>query len=172
CRYRFVSSSLLTRAGHNRRLHSFPTRRSSDLAAMKLGSSIAWVLAAGCTALAVQPARAQSWEPTGMPIGFNGPTVLYADTVHDALLVSGLTPITYNDRGCFPLLRLKDDVWDTLGLFWSRVSAAVTYHDSLIIGGSFDGIGNDSIGGIACYVDGGWASYGSMNAYDGGIYKL
>src|SRR5690606_40846109 len=83
CRYRFVSSSLLTRAGHNRRLHSFPTRRSSDLAAMKLGSSIAWVLAAGCTALAVQPARAQSWEPTGMPIGFNGPTVLYADTVHD-----------------------------------------------------------------------------------------
>src|SRR5690606_177383 len=40
------------------------------------------------------------------------------------------------------------------------------------IGGSFDGIGNDSIEGIACYVEGGWASYGSMNAYDGGIYKL
>ncbi len=71
----------------------------------------------------------------------------------------------------YPLYRYNGTVWDTLGLFGNKVLAAIVYHDTLIVGGGFSWMHNDSIPKVACYVDGEWHPYGNLSdcGYIGGL---
>jgi hypothetical protein len=84
--------------------------------------------------------------------------------VHDALYASGAED-PYSRR----LLRLHENVWDTLGEFDGRREAAIVYHDSVIVGGFFNTIGSDSIQAVACYFDGNWAPYGNFGGNTAGV---
>ena len=108
------------------------------------------------------PAFSQFWEEPGLPAWSPSPTVVYADTVHDWLLVAGQNALFVDGSTYMGLFRYNGTVWDTLGLFGNKVLAAIVYHDTLIVGGGFPWMHNDSIGVTACYVDGQWYPFGEI----------
>jgi len=136
-------------------------------------------LLASVTACALAlPASAQYWE-VATPFYWGVPSVCYTDTVHDQLLMaSQLNMYVDSLHAYWPLFRYDGANWDTLGLFGNAVYSAVTYHDTLIVSGGFQWMQNDSIGGIACFVNGQWHSYGNVQAhapegnYHGPVFRL
>ncbi len=125
---------------------------------------------------------AQYWEETGSPVYTPAPTIVYADSVHDWLLVAGQGP--FIDNMYFPLMRYDGTQWDTLGLFGNQIRSAIVYHDTLIVGGGFTFMAGSNIGQIAYYADGIWHPYGEfadqwgdgliqrLRLVDGDLYAL
>jgi hypothetical protein len=87
--------------------------------------------------------------------------VCFNDTLHDWLIAGGGYDGTPYYR---PLYRYNGFAWDTLGLFGNVVNAAVLFHDTLIVGGAFEWMQQNTIKRIACYVDGQWHPYGDLNS--------
>jgi len=113
-------------------------------------------------AIAMSPAIAQHWEPAGVPGSMISPYICYSDTVNDALYVGGNSYILVNGIQYSPLYRYQDDHWDTLGLFGNVTKTAIVYHDTLIVGGGFSTVEDSAIEEIACYANGSWHPYGSI----------
>ncbi|MBP9080221.1 MAG: hypothetical protein KBF80_08215 [Flavobacteriales bacterium] len=110
---------------------------------------------------AVTPAFSQ-WE--GTDINPTSLSLVYTDSLHDWLLVAVQSQeIVVEDTGYFPLCHYNGLDWDTLGLFGNLVRTAVVYHDTLIVGGSFDHVRSSTAVSIACYAGGAWHPYGTFS---------
>ncbi len=125
------------------------------------------------------PASAQPWVEAGLPLWVPAPTVCYADTVHDWLIVASQGPMHLEGEGSFyPVLRYDGSAWDTIGLCGNPVRSAVVYHDTLLVAGSFQLMHNNPIGSIACLVNEQWHPYGNFQSaepdgnYHGVIRRL
>ncbi|MBP9079893.1 MAG: hypothetical protein KBF80_06555, partial [Flavobacteriales bacterium] len=118
---------------------------------------------AGMALVLALPAFSQ-WENAGLPGGNHNVNMVYTDSLHDWLLVALQNQeIVVEDTGYFPLCHYNSVDWDTLGLFGNLVRTAVVYHDTLIVGGSFDHVRSSTAVSIACYADGAWHPYGTFS---------
>lgn len=120
----------------------------------------------------VNTAFSQYWEEADSPFFMPAPTLVYADTFNDQLLVMGGLPVTLGNQSYLGLLGYHGGQWDTLGWFGNQVKTAIVYHDTLIVAGGFDFMENNTIGQIACYVDGIWHPYGDfVDGFSGGLIQ-
>ncbi len=120
-----------------------------------------WVLG---LAAWLAPALAQHWVPAGVPSWMIFPKVCYSDTLNDALYIGGRQFFNLGGVSYHPLYRYQNGRWDTLGLFGHSIETAIVYHDTLIVGGHFPTVYNDTIGRIACFVNGIWEPYGAFSS--------
>ncbi len=116
-------------------------------------------------------AQSEFWENSNPPSPIPLARVCYNDTVHDWLIAGGGQDDFLWDYTLFPLYRYNGLTWDTLGLFANLVNTAVVYHDTLIVGGAFEWMRQDTISHLACYVNGAWEPYGALTPV-GYIYRL
>jgi hypothetical protein len=131
-----------------------------------MGAGVAKVIGAALLAWGLAaPAPAQFWENTLPPSTLSNARVCYNDTVHDWLIAGGGNLIIMDSLlGYVPLYRYDGHSWDTLGLFGHYVYDAVIYHDTLVVGGAFKWMRQDTIKRIACYANGQWHPYGDINS--------
>jgi len=124
-----------------------------------------WGLVASTLAcMGMQPASAQLWAEAGVPAWNPAPSVCYADTISDWLIVAAQMNMYIDSLHAYwPLFRYDGANWDTLGLFGNVVHSAVTYHDTLVVAGGFQWMRDDSISRIACYANGQWHPFGDFN---------
>lgn len=117
------------------------------------------------------PASAQYWEDAGQPLDQWAAHICYNDTVHDWLLVGGESYLRWDSLHQYkPLFRYDGLKWDTLGLFGNVVRTAVVYRDTLIVGGGFEWMHEDTLVRIAAYANGAWHPYGDLGP--GPVRKL
>ncbi|HMN06141.1 MAG TPA: hypothetical protein PKD45_10465 [Flavobacteriales bacterium] len=116
------------------------------------------------------PASAQYWADAGQPLDQWAAHICYNDTVHDWLLVGGEGYLILDGHYYKPLFRYDGLKWDTLGLFGNVVRTAVVYRDTLIVGGGFEWMHEDTLVRIAAYADGAWHPYGDLGP--GPVRKL
>ena len=113
-------------------------------------------------AMWLTPTLAQHWEPAGVPSFIAAPYICYTDTVRDVMIAAGDHSIVVDSVSYTPLYEYASGQWDTLGLFGNSLRAAVTYNDTLIVGGAFHSVGDQPIARISCFADGVWKPYGSI----------
>lgn len=119
------------------------------------------------------PASAQSWLDAGQPSPLYASTVILTDTVHDMMYAGGgdFVHATAN-TGHFLLYRYNGLVWDTIGYFGNVLETAVMYRDTLVVGGAFKWMREDTIKRVACYANGAWHPYGDLGSeFDGGAVR-
>jgi hypothetical protein len=127
-----------------------------------MGAGVAKVIGAAVLAWGLAaPAPAQFWENALPPSSLAEARICFNDTVHDWLIAGG----GYDGTPYYiPLYRYDGYSWDTLGLFGNIVHAAVLYRDTLVVGGAFKWMQQDTIKRIACYANGQWLPYGDINS--------
>lgn len=104
-------------------------------------------------------------------------TVCYADTVHNALYVSGYHPVIVNDSTYYmPFYRYRNGTWDLIGKFDFGIQNAVVYRDTLIACGYFQSVDGTPTRRIAYYDGSHWHAYGSIGPAQGAgaaiVYRL
>lgn len=117
-----------------------------------------------CLGFAMQApiAKAQNWVPLNFPANIIDWGNFYLDTATNELYASGINQVISGRAGLF---RRNGAAWDTIGYFGTSpyVSRAVHYHDTLIVGGGFSMVGDDTIRACAYYDGSAWHPYGEFD---------
>lgn len=106
-----------------------------------------------------------------MPYQCAGIRQLYDDTVNDRLIAAGLITLT-NNYGATVLASYNGAHWDTLGAFSGWVYSVLSYADTLLVGGAFSQVNNDSISLVAAYYDDTWHPFGDFDFSGSQVRKL
>ena len=124
------------------------------------------LLVASCCICTAQPA----WAPAGLQVHTGEVTNIYEDTVANALYYCGESSRNGdNDFSDQVLSIYSNGQWDTLGSFTGRVTAAVTWHDTLVVAGYFFSVDGMPMEYVTCYVGQQWLPFGDFSE---GVYRL
>ncbi|MBL0045031.1 MAG: hypothetical protein IPP33_11770 [Flavobacteriales bacterium] len=111
------------------------------------------------------------WEGAGAPGRVLFIEQFYNDTIEDCMYAVGQIDLNsdfvINDN---TVLRYRNSVWDTLGIFDNRTLSIILWHDTLVVGGGFTTVSGLAAEGIVCYANGQWHPYGVIPG--GGVFKL
>lgn len=109
--------------------------------------------------------QAQYWGSAGFP-NWGGPAdpevwlhpdFFYVDGVEDALYASGI------GFGAYPLMRFRENTWDTVAVFGNQVHSVVRYNDTLLVAGGFNWVNDTTVlGRIGYMVNATWHPYGNF----------
>lgn len=117
-----------------------------------------------CPLLLSQHAYPQTtWVAGGVPFLTTQVFGIYTDTIGNAIYFCGASSIdgdnNFNDQG---ISVYSDGQWDTIGVFTGTPLCAIRWQDTLLVGGSFLRINEDSIPACAAFANGTWSQYGDF----------
>ena len=114
--------------------------------------------------------QAQNWADLDFPAHIIDWGNFYLDTAANELYASGINQVISGRAGLF---RRNGNVWDTIGYFGGSpyVSRVIHYHDTLIVGGAFSMVGDETIRTCAYFDGSTWHPYGEFEL-DAVIWNL
>lgn len=126
-----------------------------------------------CLGIAPVLLKAQAWEPAGVPFWTTEISNLALDTVADALYFCGESSLnndnSFDDQA---ISVYSNGQWDTIGVFNNRPRYAITWDDTLIVGGSFYTVNGLPYARIAAYAGGQWLPFGDVPVLNGSVDRF